>query len=94
MPAEASENESNAPESEAEDQGFLLRNSSALATFATFFVGTLIVQIIISRMWDEDEIRLYALDAMMRFFQLFARMFGGWALTCEKAYNDYANALH
>lgn len=95
MPAEASENESGSCESKEDGEGLLFRHAGAVAaTFSAAFFGTIIVSIIISRMWDEDEIKLHMLDFIIRVLQSVARLCGGWAIQCENAYNEHVNALH
>ena len=94
MPESASGNEPISSNEEEQDKGFLLRQAPAIATLSAAFFASIIVSIIISRMWDEDEIKLHLLDILIRFLQSIARLCGGWAIECEKTYNDYVNALH
>lgn len=94
MSEAASNDESNTLDDQAEDQGFLYRHSTAIATLTAAYFATFVIAIIFSRMWNEDEIRLHILNVAMRILQAIARLIGGWALTCEQAYNDYANTLH
>lgn len=94
MPEEAGGNESISPEREGEDQGFLLHNTTIIATFASVFFATFVISIIVSRMWDEDEIKLNVLHMLVRVLQAIARLCGGWALEFEQIYNDHVNALH
>jgi hypothetical protein len=94
VPEETSGDESGAHDDEAEGQGFLFHYSTAVGVFTATFFATIIISILISRMWNEDEIKLHVLDALMRLFQAIARLSGGWALECERTYNEYVNALH
>lgn len=94
MSEEAGDIEPDASNSSDEDQGILHNYSTAIAALAATYFAVIVVVIIVSRMWDEDEIRLHILNALMRVLQTIARISGGWALACEKAYNDYANTLH
>lgn len=94
VPEETGSDEPDACNSETEAQRLLRNYSAAIATFAAAYVATIIIAIIVSRMWNEDEIRLHILDALIRILQTIARFCGGWALACEKAYGDYVNALH
>jgi len=86
--------ESSASESQDETQGFLFHHSAAIATLSATFGATIIISLIASRMWDEDQIRLYSLDLMSRMCKAIALIFGSWALACERSYNEYVNALH
>ena len=94
MSETAGDAESNSLNGAKEDQGFLHHYSASLATVAAAYFAIFLVIFIAARMWDEDEIRLQLLNTLMRILQTIARTFGGWALACEKAYNDYANTLH
>lgn len=81
-------------EREAEAQGFLHNYTAAVATLSATFAATIIISIIVARMWDEDQIKLHVLDYMIKMLQAIARLCGGWALECERTYNEYVNALH
>lgn len=94
MPEETGGAEPSTYDDQGESQRFLRNYTTAVAALATTYVALVVIFIIVSRMWDEDEIRLHVLNTMMRILQTIARICGGWALACEKAYNDYANALH
>jgi hypothetical protein len=94
MSEEAGGNESGTHDSQGEDQGFLSDNSTAIATFSAAFVATFIISIFVARMWDEDEIKLHILNFLVNLLQTIARLTGGWALHCERTYNEYVNALH
>jgi hypothetical protein len=94
MPEEASSNESSTHQSEEEDSGFLFHYSTTVATLSAAFFGTIIVSLLVSRMWDEDQIKLHILDTLIKMLQGVARLTGGWALECERAYNDHVNTLH
>jgi hypothetical protein len=94
MPEEAAGNESNTCNGEAEDQEFLRNYTATIATLSATFFATIIISVIVTQMWNEDEIKLHVLDALIKILQTMARLFGGWALECERTYNDYASALH
>lgn len=94
MPKETSGDESSTHDSEAEDQGFLHRNSTVVGIIGTAYIFTVIIYLVMSRMWDQDEIKLHFLDAMVKICQALARTFGLWALEFENAYNEYVNILH
>ena len=94
MSEEASSNEPDAYDGEGENQELLFHYSDAIATLAATFFATIIVCLIVARMWDEDQIKLHVLDALVRLLQAIARLCGGWALECERAYNEHVNALH
>lgn len=95
MPEKASGDESSAYDDEAEDSRFLLRNSTTIVgAFAASYFAFVIIYLLMTRMWNEDEIRLHLLSALTRIFQALARTFGLWALECENAYNEYVSILH
>ena len=94
MPEEAGQNESGAHQSEGDGEEIFPHYATVFATLGAAFVGTFIVSLIVSRMWDEDEIKLHILDALIKMFQAIARITGSWAIECENAYNEYVNALH
>ena len=94
MSEETSGNEPDAYDSEGENQELLFHHSAAIATLAATFFATIIVCLIVARMWDEDQIKLHILDALVRLLQAVARLCGGWALECERAYNEHVNTLH
>lgn len=95
MPEKTGSIESSACDGEAENQRVFLRNPTFVgATIATSYVTFVIVYLVMSHIWDEDEIRLHILDTLVRLLQAIARMFGSWALECERTYNEYVNTLH
>ena len=94
VPTEAGKTESTSPEHQGESEGLLYNYTATIATLSAAFLGTIIVSIIVSRMWDEDEIKLHVLDALIKLLQGIARLCGGWALQCENTYNEYVKALH
>lgn len=94
MPEEASQHESGTHQHEGNIEETLHSYATLIATLGTLFVGTFIICIIVARIWDEDEIKLHVLDMLTRMLQAVARLCGGWAIECEKAYNDHVNALH
>lgn len=94
MSTEAGQNEPGAYDGNGEDQGILPNYAAVVATLSAALVGTIVICIIISRMWDEDEIKLHMLNFLTRVLQAVARLAGSWAIECENAYNDHVNALH
>lgn len=94
MPEKTVGNESSTYNSEEEDQRFLSRHSTLVGSIAAAYFATIIIYLLMSRMWNEDEIRLHLLSALTRIFQALARTFGLWALECENAYNEYVSILH
>lgn len=94
MPEEASSAEPSSYERDAKDQGFLHKHTAAIATFATAYLITIIFAMIFARMWQEEEFRLHFLNGIIKTLQTVARIAGSWALECERAYNEYVNALH
>jgi hypothetical protein len=94
MSEEASGDESGAHDSEEEVHGFLYSKATIAATLGAAFVGSFVVSIIISRMWNEDDIKLHVLSFATRVLQTIAFSSGKWAIECERAYNEYVNALH
>lgn len=94
MPEEASGAESSSLYGDGKGQGFLHKYSTAIATFATAYLITLIIAFVFVRMWQEDEFRLNVLNGIIKTLQTIARISGSWALECERAYNEYVNALH
>lgn len=94
MSRETGKDESISSDSAGEGEEFSIRYTAAIATFGSILVGCCITAIIISRMFDEDEIKLQVLDFLVKFLQSIARQCGAWAIECEKAYNEYVNALH
>ena len=94
MPEEAGNYEPISTESEGQSEEVFLRGAATIATLGAAFFGTIIVSIVVSRMWNEDDIKLHVLDALIKILQGIARLCGGWALQCEHTYNEYVNALH
>ena len=87
-------NEPNAYDSGTETQGFLYRHPAVVGTIATSYIATVIIYLLMTRMWNEDEIKLHILSTLTRLFQALARTFGLWALQTENAYNEYVSILH
>lgn len=94
MSEASGEAESVTPEYQAEGEGILLRYGSTLAVLGASLIGTIVICLIISRMWDEDKIRIHILGFLINFFRLVARKSGGLALEFEKSYYEYVDALH
>lgn len=95
MPETTGSNESSACDSQGENQKLFLRNPTIVgATVAASYVAFIVAYLLMSHIWDEDEIRLHLLDTLIKVFQAIARLFGSWALECERSYNEYVNTLH
>lgn len=95
MSEEASSDEPGTYDIEAETKGLLLRNSATIfGSIAATYFAFIIIYILMTRMWNEDEIKLNILAMLTRIFQALARTFGFWALQTEQAYNEYVSILH
>lgn len=94
MSEEASGIESNTHQREGSTEEILPNYAAIIATLGATLVGTIIIAIIVSRMWNEDEIKLHILSSAVRILQNIARLSGSWAIECERSYNDHVNALH
>jgi hypothetical protein len=57
-------------------------------TAASYITGIVIL------MSKDDELRLQVLHTTLQVVQHVARLFGGWALHLESAYNKYVDTLH
>lgn len=90
MQDSASENERMALANEREEKDVAVATFIRLLGFALIFT----VAFSMYRIWDDDELRLHWLHAVMRILQEIARVVGMWALEFEQAYNEFANSLH
>jgi hypothetical protein len=94
MSAETGGDEPSSYDSEEQDQGFLYNYAATIATLGTAFIATIVISLIISRMWNEDEIKLHVLNSLIKLLQGIARVCGSMAIEYEQLYNEYVNALH
>jgi hypothetical protein len=94
MPEEAGSTQPSSFQRVGKDQGFLYKHSTAVATFASAYLIAIIFIFVFARIWEEEEFRLQILNTIIKLLQTIARVFGSWALECERAYNEYVNALH
>lgn len=94
MPNQAGETEPIPHQPERESEEVLPNYATIIAVLGATLVGTIIISLVVSRMWDEDEIKLHILHGGMKFFQSIARTAGVMALECETAYYEHANVLH
>jgi heme/copper-type cytochrome/quinol oxidase subunit 4 len=94
MPEEAGSTEPSSFQRLGKDQGFLHQHTTAVATFASAYLVAIIVAMVFAHMWEEEEFRLHILNTIIKLLQTIARVFGSWALECERAYNEYLNTLH
>ena len=90
MPSTPGEDEQRPPDFEPETQDHLYELLIWFVRFTTIGYTT----IVMARILSDEEVRLQLMHASIRMFQTMARIFGGWALKTEKAYNEYVETLH
>lgn len=91
---EAGKDEPGTRQREGTNEEVLPSYAVVIGVLGTALIGTIIVCLVISRMWNEDEIKLHVLSSTIKLLQGIARVSGSWALECENTYNKHVNALH
>jgi hypothetical protein len=89
MPAEAAENEPDAPKHQRENPNFHLQSY-------LWAVGTLTI-LLIYTVWkfsSSEEYQLKTLHTLVKLLQYMARLMGAWALNAEARYNQVVDTLH